>query len=742
MNHNLFRIALEQLQPSDWSQFETLCGQFLLPELRNLRTMAHPSGDGGRDSELFSPEKQPFIAAQYSIARDWKAKIRHTVKRITDEFPSVRVLVYMSNQLIGGQADELKEEVLAAGIMLDPRDRNWFIERSTLDSTREAAANELIDRIARPFLEGEQIIERQASPLTSAEAKAALLYLGLQWQDDIAQKGLTKLCFDALVRAALRCTRSESRMSRAKVHEIVSAVVPDADPQVVTVQIDSALARLTKRYIRHWQKEDEFCLTHDEHVRITSRLADVAAEDTDLRETVMRHADRSLAEVDGAVLDDLADLVIRVPRVLERLLCYRGEEFASAVLTNTLQRVGLERLADLILSDIDTDRPSSLIVQHYPKLVATIIQSLLNEADESTRSYLKRLANSYTLLTFLNHAPDVQSATRKLFSQGKIWLDTTVLLPLFAERIEEDPTTWRFTEALTACAGAGVEWRVTPGVIQEVNAHMNNASSCSHYQPGNWRGRVPYLYHKFLRTGRSSSDFRKWLSLFRGPGRPEDDLTQFLGDELGVQIEDLTDAAMSVDEELRWAADRLWTAAHSERRRCAQKDDDATTRLLVKHDVETYLGVVALRRTEQVTELGYRHWLLTLDRNAWEIRDRIKKEFRDNTPPSPLMSLSFLLNTMTFGGHRSEASKNTEPAIPLILDIELSESMPHDLLQLADDVRRENEGLPEYVIRRKVRDAIDRARRRWGCFSRNPVFDGEDAEQAVVAVQATARRDR
>jgi len=55
-------------------------------------------------------------------------------------------------------------------------------------------------------------------------------------------------------------------------------------------------------------------------------------------------------------------------------------------------------------------------------------------------------------------------------------------------------------------------------------------------------------------------------------------------------------------------------------------------------------------------------------------------------------------------------------SLPLILDIEMSESMPYDLLGLADKVRKENERLPEYVIRRKVRDAIDRARRRKGCL--------------------------
>jgi hypothetical protein len=50
-------------------------------------------------------------------------------------------------------------------------------------------------------------------------------------------------------------------------------------------------------------------------------------------------------------------------------------------------------------------------------------------------------------------------------------------------------------------------------------------------------------------------------------------------------------------------------------------------------------------------------------------------------------------------------------------------SMPQDILKLADDVRRENEGLPEYVIRRKVRDAIDRARRGRSCSGASSLFE-------------------
>ena len=40
MNLNLFRLALERLEHSDWAHFERLCSDFLSTELPSLRTMA------------------------------------------------------------------------------------------------------------------------------------------------------------------------------------------------------------------------------------------------------------------------------------------------------------------------------------------------------------------------------------------------------------------------------------------------------------------------------------------------------------------------------------------------------------------------------------------------------------------------------------------------------------------------------------------------------------------------------
>ena len=91
MNTNLFRLALEHLKPSDWAHFETLCSDFLAAEFTNLRTLADPSGDGGRDSELFAPQGHPNVAFQYSVTGSWRNKVRHTVKRLSKKHPEVKI---------------------------------------------------------------------------------------------------------------------------------------------------------------------------------------------------------------------------------------------------------------------------------------------------------------------------------------------------------------------------------------------------------------------------------------------------------------------------------------------------------------------------------------------------------------------------------------------------------------------------------------------------------------------------
>ena len=78
----------------------------------------------------------------------------------------------------------------------------------------------------------------------------------------------------------------------------------------------------------------------------------------------------------------------------------------------------------------------------------------------------------------LRETPDVQGAVEKMFSHGKIWLDTSIVLPLLAEPLF-DGQTGRFTRMLEASHEAKLELFVTWGVIEEIERHMNRSNESS-----------------------------------------------------------------------------------------------------------------------------------------------------------------------------------------------------------------------------------------------------------------------
>ncbi len=194
---------------------------------------------------IIAPEGDPTVLIQYSIAKDWQRKINGTVRTISQNFPNATILLFMSNQQIGALADSVKIWVRKTNkLLLDVRDRSWFLERAEHDPSRERAADALAVEIADPYLRDITLAPRRPQALSSLEARAALVYLGMQWEDDTREKGLTRLCFEALVKAALRGTTPENRMTRDKVKEAVRAFMPTHDSQRLDPLTDLALQRL------------------------------------------------------------------------------------------------------------------------------------------------------------------------------------------------------------------------------------------------------------------------------------------------------------------------------------------------------------------------------------------------------------------------------------------------------------------------------------------------------------------
>lgn len=725
MNRNLLELALDRLKHSDWESFEKFSSQYLASDFPELRTMANPSGDGGRDSELFSPTKITSVVIQYSVSEDWKTKINKTISRLASTKPDARILIYVTNQIIGAKADNLRAQVITKGLFLDIRDRNWFLERFDHDDMKRKAASDLIERYAHPYLEGREIIEQKRPALSSQESKAALIYLGMQWEDENREKGLTKLAFESLIRAALRKTNSENRLKREEIYTIIGSYLPSKEHDKLRKYIDSGLIRLEKKCIRHWTKFDEFCLSHEETERLKQRLVVQEREETEFNYAVNNYVELVCDEYNSFTSLDKEDITSRVKLIVDEFLLKSGELFAQSVVTGNIIKVDIENLKTTIFSNITKNPPKNNIT-NLPSILMAAINEILHSSNEIVRKHLRALSDSYTLFAFLRETPDVQAATKKIFSHGNIWLDTTVILPLIIESLEQNDIDKRYTSIVSALNESGVKMFVTDGVVQEMLHHIQLSEACSERQISEWKGRVPFLFYHYTELGYNPAHFRSWTNKLRGHERPEDDIADFLEVNFKIQVKPLHDESGSVDTSLRHCVERLWSNAHEKRRNTkdGEEQESSITSILIKNDVDSYLGIVALRVKEATSELGYQNWWLTIDSIAWKIRDAIKIELQKKTPPSPLMSIDFLVNNLAFGPVRSHIGKVTEQLLPVMVDLELSDTIPSEIIEMAEKIRQENKDDPDYIIRRKIRDSCDKSKRRLG-----PITKGEISQE-------------
>lgn len=715
MSCELLTLSLDRLESSDWSYFESLCSKYLSSEYNTLRTMAATNGDGGRDSELFCSEDDSSIAIQYSVTKSWKSKIQLTKNRLEKEFPNTNYIIYLTNQVIGANSDDLKKDLRTKGYFLDIRDRQWFIERQFKNSVTERAAQELINVIAIPYLESANVIRQRRPALTSDESKIALTYLSMQWEDETTDKGLTKIAFEALVLASLKNTNSDNRMTHDNLFKAVYKLIPSTTKHEANQYIESAINKLKKKRIRHWVKENEFCLTFEEADKIKTKLAIQENDEKELERFVIQLLENIVPEYKELEKVDCCWVAEKVLKVLDTFLSNSGEQFARSVTSGDIYHVDIENLRGSIVKLISQNHFKKPIVAIFPDIAIEIIKTLLHTKNEQVRLLLKKVADSYTLYAFLRETPDVQSVTKKIFSHGNIWLDTTIILPLLAETLIEDYEPKRYSHMVKSLVESGVSFFITSGVINEILHHIQISVICSSKGYGSWTGKVPFLYSNYLEHGNKPIGFLKWVELFRGTESPEDDLVDYLKEEWGIEFKNLSEESDKIDVNLRYAVERLWEEAHTKRRKSDKNlIDETTTAQLIKNDVESYLGIIALRKEEKSKDLGYKNWWLTIDSIAWKIRDKIKTEFRDETPYSPLMSLDFLLNSFSFGPSRGLLDRNKEQHLPLFLDFELSEFMPAEILEVAEKTRLESKDLPEHVIKRNVRDACNKLKRHCG----------------------------
>lgn len=658
-----FDYALERCPPTSWHAFERLARSYMASDYQAFRTLAASSGDGGRDGMLFLTEDDESVAVQVSLSQDWAGKIRATQARLRDTHPQVRELIYLTNQEIGARGDDLRRTFREArAVRLDIRDRSWFVDREHASTSTTRAADAFCRQIIDPLLPRAEVFDRGHAILSNDESRAALLYLVMQSTDDSNDRQLTKLCFDALVRTALRETDNEHRMARADIYGWVLSVLPTQDEGEVRMYVDRALERLNKTYVRHWTKEDEFCLNFEERIRIANSIAKIVQADEAFNRELAENARFVLV---GMAIDtstvDFSALVLRVRRVLEQFLFERGESFVSSVATGTPMLFSQSELVDLASRDSNLHPDSTSLRHNLPAVVGEVVERAVLGLSEPANAFVRTIGDAYTLFAFMCETPNVQAGVSKLFSQGEFWLDTSAVLPLLIESLLDEHDR-RTSLLIRAVAESGARLMVTNGVVDELLHHIE-LSMIAWRAPHDWRGRAPFLYSSFLWSGAANADFSEWVRKFRGDRRPEIDLAEYLLEIHSIRVVDLKEPASQLDPRIRWHAEEYWRGVH-ENRRPGETIDPETVRQLVERDLENFLGVLQLRShgEELQNPFGYRQWWLSPVRSSIEAAEKIRDAAGLKRLDSPVLDFTFLAHYLAVGPARRQLAKSSNDA--------------------------------------------------------------------------------
>jgi hypothetical protein len=697
MSRERLELALAQIPPSAWEDFEEFASEFLISDFPNLRTMARQAGDQGRDADIYSLDGAGRIKLQYSVAVGWRSKIIETVGRLKKFNPRPTHLTYVTNQRIGPEADDLKRTIFADdGIVLDVRDCSYFLDRRDHTIAAQAASEVLEQKFLEPLLTRAGVTQSVAPALTAEEERLAFLHISIDLLERDSERNLSKAAHESLVLAVLHGSTHETPLERAEIHARICSFVHSVTSEQLVTRIDAALQRLSTRHgkIKYVRGSDSFHIAHGESTRIKQGMEVFLDQESSFEQDILA----AIYMVDSAIVDDDGrrdDCVRAIREIIEKLLLDYGEQFSIAISTGRLPETDRGKLEHLLTE--------MAFKTHLSNVHAVeVIQTVLAYGTEATSEHLRRLLDSYTVLAMLKSTPDVQRVLRKVFTGGQIWLDTSAILPLMAEGLYKKSTPMR--DLVRACRLSDMKLYVTTGVIEEINANLNGCVAAARgTSPSSYR--IPFLLREYLLNGHSRDGFVAWQEDFRGTESPLLDIEEYLKEEFGVTRRDLQDEVDAADKDLRIAAQDFWREVQQKRRGSNIYSVDLDR--LTAHDVENTVGVIKLRGQSNPGPAGYQHWWLTLDGSAKGLSAAL--ELALNEPvPSPVIDPGYLVQLMRFRPHTSEETTAALNRFPVLLDLAKMDVIPGEMIEVIEGIRKEIPTITPRLLRRKVRDEVNR----------------------------------
>lgn len=293
-----------------------------------------------------------------------------------------------------------------------------------LNQSNQIKAEELAKGFVDPILATYEIIPKVSAELSSPESIAALTYLNLQWQDDIRDKGLTKTAFEAMVRSALVGTDGQNRITKDELCSRIYKIFPKHSTQELSIHIEKAIKKLGKTVIKS-HPNNEYSLSYEDTIKFNEFKAEKIIAEGQLKSAI----ERIILQITPSSLNqkEIQDVSLCLRNVTEKVLFERSQSFAMAVESGNLSALADNDFKTTIMQEISISNFKKKKDVDWLSILKIGIREILLSDNPSIQQHLRSLADSYTLMAFLQITPDVQKAVEKMFSNGNLWLDTTII---------------------------------------------------------------------------------------------------------------------------------------------------------------------------------------------------------------------------------------------------------------------------------------------------------------------------
>jgi len=702
-------VALDQIKPTDGALWEMFANCFLASEFSQLRPVGGVH-DAGRDAYLYEPDGEPGVYIQHSIQETFETKIRATVAVLRKNGFDPKQLIYCSSRDIIKKSEDLKRELRKMGVALDIRDRNYFITFRNQSSGRVAASEDLAKKLVDPLLAGSAVTASIPHALTEGEEKSAIAYFQISIPDRASDKSIAKLCYETLVRYALRQATPENPIPLQKIIEAIKLLVPSENANHLEDKVKGTITRLKSKDIVKHQKHpagvDGYTLSNDERIILQKHLQRLMSEVSHLVAEIVDIVNR-VAEANEIDYPYNAELVAKdVLMLCDFFLLDMGRSAAKAFESKEFFNPATTTLSDyathLTKSGVTLCSLEALGLASFLDIVPQTAEAVLKKPSEAAEQYLSRVADSYYLLFALRQSPEVLKAVGKVVGTSKILLDASALVPCMAEILLPDDER-RITGLFKSAINSGVKLYVSQEAIDELNAVIRKARAI--YSADISRG-----FH-FGNSGlvdaynadptRWSAGFLNFLNQFAGENSPDEDLKLFLKYHLSIEFVSFVNERAAIDKSL--VED---IAAQLKPTRRAKEMDDAATDRLVRNDVTCLLLIEQLRRTQDALDsYGFSWCWLTSDRAAYAL---------DRSHRSPkacvCMSPDFLLRYLSIQPLGASSDAKAARHLPIAVDVAAVGLIPAEIKAAVEAALADADKLPKYMRLRKIRDFSNQAR--------------------------------